>query len=120
MLFSYYSDKTVVEIHGMKIIHVRETISKNIKRFTESIDLKVIIGENDNNLLDSLGYSKMQVSKVQHIYLLLECGYAKRIKIMDSDKAWKIHDKLMDEYFVIREIIHLDRQLKAKLLLSII
>lgn len=38
---------------------------------------------------------------------------------MNSDKAWKIHDKLIDEYFSMREAINSNEQLKAKLLLSI-
>ena len=38
---------------------------------------------------------------------------------MDTDLAWEIHDKLIDEYFTMREIINSDEQLKANLLLSI-
>ena len=45
----------------------------------------------------------MQVSKAEHIYLLSERGYAKLIKIMDTDLAWEIHDKLIDEYFTMRQ-----------------
>lgn len=103
----------------MKVIHVREAINKNIKRFKENIDfidLKDI--ENfDNNLLVSLNYSKMQISKAEHIYLLSERGYSKLIKIFDTDLAWEIHDILMDNYFAMREIINSNEQLKASLLL---
>lgn len=45
----------------------------------------------------------MQISKSEHIYILSERGYAKLIKIMDTDLAWVIHDKLIDEYFELRE-----------------
>lgn len=50
------------------------------------------MGESHNNLglLQSLGYSKMQVSKAEHIYLLSERGYAKLVKIMDTDLAWEM------------------------------
>lgn len=99
------SDKTIAEIHGMEIKHVRELVSRNIKRFTDSIDfidLKVVV-QNDDKLFESLGYSKMQISKANHIYILSERGYAKLIKIMDTDLAWEIHDKLIDEYFTLRE-----------------
>lgn len=117
------TDKTVAEIHGMTTFNIRVRISSNIKRFKEDvdyIDLKVIYEINNNlELLQSLGYSKMQVSKAKHIYLLSERGYAKLIKIMDTDLAWEIHDKLMDEYFTMREKINSDEQLKAQLLLEI-
>lgn len=99
------SDKTVSEIHGMEIKHVRELINRNINRFKEGLDyldLKVVV-QNDDNFVGSLGYSKMQISKAEHIYLLSERGYAKLIKIMDTDLAWEIHDKLIDEYFELRE-----------------
>jgi len=99
------SDKTVAEIHGVKVIHVRELIGRNFQRFKEGVDfvdLKVIV-LNDNNLFESLGYSQMQISKAEHIYILSERGYSKLIKIMDTDLAWEIHDRLMDEYFEMRE-----------------
>ncbi|MDY3372068.1 MAG: phage antirepressor KilAC domain-containing protein [Terrisporobacter othiniensis] len=106
------TDKTIAEIHGMTTFNIRARISSNIKRFKEDvdyIDLKVIYEINNNlELLQSLGYSKMQVSKAEHIYLLSERGYAKLIKIMDTDLAWEIHDKLIDEYFTMREIIKSD------------
>lgn len=117
------TDKTIGEIHNVKIKHVRESINNNIKRFKENIDFIDLkeVDDIDHNLdlLQFLGYSKMQISKSGHIYLLSERGYAKLIKIMDTDLAWEIHDKLIDEYFTMREIINSDEQLKAKLLLKI-
>lgn len=101
------TDKSIAEIHDIKNIHVRELINRNISRFKEKldfIDLKVIV-QNDNKLINDLGYSNMQISKSEHIYLLSERGYAKLIKIMDTDLAWEIHDKLIDEYFKMKEII---------------
>lgn len=100
------SDKTVAEIHNMKTYHVREVINRNINRFKESIDfidLKEGIVQNDSYELGKLGYSKQQILQAQNIYLLSERGYAKLIKIMDTDLAWEIHDKLIDEYFELRD-----------------
>lgn len=101
------SDKTIAEIHSMEMFKVRERISYNIKRFMENvdfIDLKQRIREKDTlELLFASGYSKQSITQAEHIYLLSERGYAKLIKIMDSDLAWEIHDKLIDEYFQLRE-----------------
>lgn len=102
------TDKMVAEIHGIKTIHVRENINKNLSRFREGIDyidMKKVINATNNNLLLSMEYTRMQISKSDAIYLLSERGYAKLIKIMDSDKAWEIHDILMDEYFSMRKTI---------------
>ena len=100
------SDKTVAEIHEMQPKHVRERISQNIKRFKENvdfIDMKQRVGETGTlELLHNLGYAKQSITQAEHIYLLSERGYAKLIKIMDTDLAWEIHDKLIDEYFDLR------------------
>lgn len=107
-------DKTIADVHGMETYHVRELINRNIKRFKESIDIidlkaivqndnNIVMGENYNNFISNLGYTQMQISKSEHIYLLSERGYAKLIKIMDTDFAWEIHDRLIDEYFELRE-----------------
>ncbi|MCI8806479.1 MAG: hypothetical protein HFE59_11510 [Clostridiales bacterium] len=117
------SDKTIAEIHKMQNKHVRERISENIKRFKENvdfIDLKQRVGETGTlEILLKIGYAKQSITQAEHIYILSERGYAKLIKIMDTDLAWEVHDKLIDEYFAMREIINFDEQLKAKLLLSI-
>ncbi|WP_245397640.1 phage antirepressor KilAC domain-containing protein, partial [Clostridioides difficile] len=47
----------------------------------------------------------MQISKADNIFLLSERGYSKLINIMNTDLAWEIHDKIMDEYFNMREQI---------------
>lgn len=57
-------------------------------------------------LLASLGYAKQSITQAEHIYILSERGYAKLIKIMDSDTAWEVHDRLMDEYFSMREELY--------------
>ncbi|MDC7289555.1 ORF6N domain-containing protein [Blautia schinkii] len=100
------SDKTVAEIHGMREPDVRRRITDNIKRFKEGvdyIDLKGVHETHTLRLLQNLGYAKQSITQAEHIYLLSERGYAKLIKIMDTDLAWEIHDKLMDEYFQMKE-----------------
>lgn len=102
-------DKTVAEIHGMREADIRRRITNNIKRFKETIDfidLKQRVRQMHTlEFLLSLGYSKQSVTQADHIYLLSERGYAKLIKIMDSDLAWEIHDRLVDEYFTMRDEI---------------
>lgn len=112
------SDKTIAEIHDMNTFDVRRRITDNIKRFKESADYidlakrmrEAQTSENERSneittlkLLLSLGYAKQSITQAEHIYILSERGYAKLIKIMDTDLAWEVHDKLMDEYFALRE-----------------
>ena len=97
------SDKTVAEIHGQPMKEVRKTINRNIKRFKECVDYIDLKRGNLITTLEQLGYAKQSITQAEHIYLLSERGYAKLIKIMDDDKSWEVHDKLVDEYFNLRE-----------------
>lgn len=100
------SDKTIAELHNMKTRHVREVITNNISRFKKDIDfidLKIVAVMDDNNLLSQIGYTNMEVGKSNHIYILSKRGYAKLIKIFDTDLAWEVYEKLLDEYFYLKK-----------------
>lgn len=99
------ADKTIAEIHTMREPDIRRRITDNLKRFKKNVDLIDLksCASGAQQLLTNLGYTQMQISKAEHIYILSERGYAKLIKIMDSDLAWDIHDKLIDEYFKMKE-----------------
>ncbi|UOW66899.1 ORF6N domain-containing protein [Paraclostridium bifermentans] len=99
------TDKAVSEIHSMRNTDVRRRITDNIKRFKEDIDFIDLKGVYETHTLEKLGYSKQSITQAENIYLLSERGYAKLIKIMDTDLAWDIHDKLIDEYFAMRKVI---------------
>lgn len=115
------TDKMVAEIHNTTPREIRKSIHRNLNRFKEDVDfiyLKKDGNQITNNLLPTLGYTTMEIAKAEHIYLLSERGYAKLIKIMDTDLAWEIHDQLMDEYFHLREekqntYSHLSKELQA-------
>lgn len=112
--------KTVAEIHGEEVKATNQRINMNRNRFKDGVDLidLKVVNLVDHNLLKEFGFTQMQISKANNIYLLSERGYAKLIKIMDSDLAWEIHDKLMDEYFNLRQecsnpYAHLSKELQA-------
>lgn len=112
------ADKTIAAIHNVTASDIRKSTTRNINRFKIGIDVldfKSPSSDDDLNLgtgvadshtlglLQSLGYSTQQIVQAEHIYIYSQRGYAKLIKIMDSDLAWEIHDKLIDEYFTLRE-----------------
>ncbi|WP_433322524.1 ORF6C domain-containing protein [Weissella tructae] len=98
---------------SISVKRINELINKkeNRKRFTndvEIIDLKSKVGVND--LTTQFGFSEHSVRMSKNIYLLSERGYAKLLKIMDSDEAWEQYDKFVDGYFQYREAIKVDKQ----------
>jgi len=100
-------DKTVAELHGQPEREIRRRITDNIRRFTSNvdyIDLAQRVGESHTlELLTALGYAKQSITQAEHIYILSERGYAKLVKIMDTDQAWDVYNHLLDEYFLLRE-----------------
>lgn len=106
------SDKTIADVHGMMPKHIRERIAKNIGRFREGIDfidLKKLADQTGE--LEKMGYPKQTITMASNIFLLSERGYGKLIKIMDSDLAWEIYDKLLDDYFTMRSVIKSEEQM---------
>ena len=77
---------------------MRARITDNIIRFNENIDfidLKQGAYEASTlELLINLGYTKSAITQADHVYLLSERGYAKLIKIMDTDFAWEAFPKM--------------------------
>lgn len=97
------TDKAIAEIHNMRDGDIRRRINDNIKRFKEGIDFIDLKRVHDTQTLIEMGYAKQSITQAEHIYLLSERGYAKLIKIMDTDLAWEIHDELIDRYFSMRQ-----------------
>ena len=96
--------KTIAEVHGVTVAEVNQNIKRNEKRFKDGIDIIDLKTDNFQLcVLKDLGLTQAQIGNAKHIYLLSERGYAKLIKIMDDDKSWDVHDKLVDDYFNMRE-----------------
>lgn len=110
--------KTIAEIHKVEVKRINELINNNMKRFKKNIDIIDLLScEDFKVVVNDLGLKGS--NRTKNAYLLSERGYAKLIKIMDSDKAWEVHDQLIDEYFSMRKVIKSNEQQKAQLLLSI-
>lgn len=100
--------KTVAEIHGITVGEVNQNIKRNEKRFKDGIDIidlknSAITQSYSQLLKENLGFTQAQINASKNIYLFSERGYAKLIKIMDTDEAWGIYEELLDNYFHMRE-----------------
>lgn len=102
------TDKAIGDIHGQETREIRRRVSTNKKRFQEYLDFidlkkEIIDPKALLELLKLIGYTSQMIRQSRQILIFSERGYAKLIKIMDTDKAWDIHDKLMDDYFRARD-----------------
>lgn len=97
--------KTVAELHQMELKAVNQAINKNRSRFRDGID--VIDLKNSVNQIDPLlqagALSKQSVANSQNIYLLSRIGYGKLLKIFNDDLAWDKYERILEEYFELKE-----------------
>ncbi|EGS9998317.1 hypothetical protein I9Y31_000506 [Clostridium perfringens] len=52
-----------------------------------------------------MGFTKMQISKAENIFVLSQRGYTKLVAMMDNsnDKKWDVMNNLIDDYFNMRK-----------------
>lgn len=96
--------KHIAEIHNKPLKKVNELINENRERFKDNVDVIDIkqVGQTDL-FLESGILTKAQVGNAKNIYLLSERGYAKLIKLFNDDLSWELYDKMLDEYFELRD-----------------
>lgn len=97
--------KHIAEIHGKELNKVNELINKNRLRFKDNIDIIDVKSDMEFAvfLKDSGIFSQNAINAANNIYLLSERGYAKLIKIFNDEKSWELYDRLLDEYFDLRD-----------------
>ena len=95
-----------------------ELINSNIDEFEEGIDIiDLMKDENSLNLAKGLGL--ITNNRQKNCYILSEQGYMLLTSFMRTDKAKEIRKQFRREYFVMREVIKSDEQLKKELLLKL-
>ena len=95
--------KEIANIHGRDLKVINQNINRNIKRFTNGIDILDLKGTEFEVILSDHGiYNQNSINRSENIYLLSERGYSKLLKILEDDVAWEQYEKLVDEYFNMR------------------
>lgn len=92
--------------HDVEVKYINKLINKNISRFSVNDILDLKTGSSKELVLD-MGISNAQYGNAKNLYILSERGYPKLVSMMDNsnNKKWEIMDKLVDEYFSMKEII---------------
>lgn len=98
--------KDIANIHDRELFKINELINNNRKRFKDYVDIIDLKNTNfDILLMDNGIYTQNAVNRSRNIYLLSERGYAKLLKILEDDFAWDQYEKLVDNYFNMRQMI---------------
>jgi len=110
--------KEIANVHGVELKHLNEKINRNIKRFRFGIDIIDLKGTNSEVVLcDHEIYTQNSLNRSNNVYLFSRKGYLKLVGILEDDLAYDIQDKMIDEYFELKE---LEITKEDKLCLSII
>lgn len=97
--------RDIADIHNTTTTRVNELINRNLKRFTNGIDIINLRTNDVAIVLNDSGFSRNQINASKYIYLLSERGYSKLLKILEDDTAWDIYDKFVDGYFNMRKAL---------------
>ena len=98
--------KEIALIHERQLTHINQNINRNRKRFKDGIDIIDLKGTEFAITLSESGiYTQNSINASSNIYLLSERGYSKLLKILEDDLAWERYDRLVDEYFNMREAL---------------
>src|SRR5690554_2635870 len=103
----------IARYHRKELKFVNRAINQNKGKFRNNVDVIDIKKHNDFvvHLMNQEILNQNAVNRSENIYLLSERGYAKLIKIFNDDLSWKMYDRLLDDYFHMKEKAKSDDEL---------
>ncbi|WP_425447731.1 ORF6N domain-containing protein [Dethiothermospora halolimnae] len=95
---------TIAKLHNKKVKAVNEDIRNNIQYFRTGIDIIDLRHTSfAYDLVESGFMTQNALNATKNLWLLSERGYAKVIKVFDDELSWRKYDKILDEYFEVKE-----------------
>ncbi|MFX6130859.1 ORF6N domain-containing protein [Acinetobacter baumannii] len=98
----------LADFYGTDTDNIKQNYSRNKERFVEGKHFFKIIGEELKKFvgdLKSLANFPAISNKTRSLILWTERGAARHAKMLDTDQAWEVFEKLEDCYFVRKEIL---------------
>lgn len=91
----------LADIYGAKAIQIQQNFKNNASRFIEGVHFFKLVGAElkaFKNQLDKIELVKI-AKNTAHLMLWTERGTVRHAKILDTDNAWAVQDRLEDFYF---------------------
>lgn len=90
----------LAQLYGAEIKNIQNNFARNQGRFVEGKHFFKIEGEAFKAFRLQPSLSGLQISpKARHLILWTERGAARHAKMLDTDQAWEVFEKLEDCYF---------------------
>ncbi|HFI8162787.1 TPA: ORF6N domain-containing protein [Escherichia coli] len=88
----------LAHLYGADVNSIQQNHKRNYVRFIEGKHFFKVMGEELKNL--RLTVSQLQISpKTRSLILWTERGAARHAKMLETDQAWEVFEKLEDSYF---------------------
>lgn len=90
----------LAQLYGTEILNIQVNFTRNKERFVEGKHFFKASGEEFKNLRLTLSKSQNPISpKTRSLILWTERGAARHAKMLETDQAWEVFEKLEDSYF---------------------
>ncbi|MFQ2372829.1 ORF6N domain-containing protein [Aeromonas caviae] len=94
--------ETLAQLYDTEVIRIQQNHQRNNDRFTEGKHYFKLVGQELKSLRLSL--SELQISpKARSLILWTERGAARHAKMLETEQAWEVFEKLEDCYFKAKE-----------------
>lgn len=117
---SVITTELLAQLYGTEAARIRKNHQRNASRFIEGKHFYKVTGSDLENLRVSLRHSQNQSTglrlsssesqnpispKTRALILWTERGAARHAKMLETDQAWEVFEKLEDHYFTKGEVV---------------
>lgn len=89
----------LAELYGTDAVRIRQNYMRNADKFCESKHYFILKGKELQEFKNKVSLSYSVGKRARSLMLWTERGAARHAKMLDTDKAWDVFEKLEDCYF---------------------
>ncbi|EEZ2791935.1 ORF6N domain-containing protein [Escherichia coli] len=91
----------LAQLYGTEAIRIQQNHARNAERFIEGKHFYKLVGDELRGMKHRLSLSEsVKIARnVRSLILWTECGAARHAKMLETDQAWEVFEKLEDSYF---------------------
>lgn len=97
------TSQQLAELYGTDTNNIRQNFFQNKERYVAGKHYFFLEGEELKRFKDSVGKSNVVEKQARMLYLWTKKGALHHVKSLGTDKAWKMYERLVDEYFELKQ-----------------
>ncbi|MGV3346393.1 ORF6N domain-containing protein [Enterobacteriaceae bacterium LUAb1] len=89
----------LAQLYGAEVNSIQQNFKRNASRFVAGKHFYKLEGTELRQFKDKLTDSQLVAPRAKHLILWTERGAARHAKMLETDQAWEVFEKLEDCYF---------------------